>query len=56
MHFKLDLKEKKMFFFKESDFYFALFCCFWRTGCFFLKHFMDRRLEKCFREANLECL
>lgn len=67
MHFKLDLKEKKTLMkkkksgengtFLKSDLYLALFLLFWRMGHFCLQHlWIDGRLEKCFREANLECL
>lgn len=50
------LFEKKK---KKSDLYLALFfCCFGERDASVCSIYgeMEGRLEKCFREANLECL
>lgn len=73
MHFKLDLKEKKMLMkkkksgengtFKKNKIKIRplpcpFFCCFGERDASVCSIYgeMEGRLEKCFREANLECL
>lgn len=68
MHFKLDLKEKMLMkkkksgengtFFENQTFTLPFFCRVgkWDTSVCSIYGKMEGRLEKCFREANLECL